>query len=90
MEVSIKIRRSAKPASKVAPFADVTLEFTEGKIELKSLSVFTPDGKASWVAAPASKGDRKFFPFFVLSGEIRKRVEVAVLAEFEKQVLLRG
>ncbi len=85
MQVSVKIRRSTKPESKVVAHADVVLEGPEGRIQLNSFCVFKPNGKAPWVAPPATKGQKKFFPLIVLSGEIRKGIETAVLAEYERQ-----
>lgn len=85
MEISVKVRLFTKPDRKVAAFADVVLELSEGKIELHSLSVFRPNGKPAWVAPPAAKGEKRFFPYYVLSGEIRKSIESAVLAEYERQ-----
>jgi hypothetical protein len=83
MEISVKVRRSTKPDSKVVAHADVVLERPEGTIRLNSFCVFKPNGKPAWVAPPATKGERKFFPLIVLTGEIRKRVEAAILAEYE-------
>ncbi|HXX19971.1 MAG TPA: hypothetical protein VEJ46_11265 [Candidatus Acidoferrum sp.] len=84
-KIEVKLRRSAKPESKTAAFADVVLELPEGKIELHGFHVFRPNGKPAWVAPAASKGEKKFFPHYSLGGELRKRVEAAILAEFEKQ-----
>lgn len=80
------LRRSTKPEGKVAAFGDVVLELPEGKIELHGFRVFRPNGKPAWVAPAAAKGEKKFFPHYSLTGELRKRVEAAILAEFEKQI----
>jgi DNA-binding cell septation regulator SpoVG len=85
MEIEIKLRHSTKPESKIAAHADVVLSLTEGKIQLNSFCVFKPNGKPAWVAPPATKGEKRFFPLIVLSGDIRKRVEQAILAEYERQ-----
>jgi hypothetical protein len=86
MEIEIKLRLTTKPESKVAAHADVVLSLPDGKIQLNSFCIFRPNGKPAWVAPPATKGEKKFFPLIALSGEIRKRVEAAVLAEYEKQL----
>lgn len=86
MEISVMLRRSVRPESKVAAYADVRLSGPEGKIQLNSFCVFKPNGKKpAWVAPPATKGEKRFFPLIVLSGEIRKRVEAAILSEYERQ-----
>lgn len=86
MEIEIKLRQGTKPESKIAAHADVVLSLSEGRIQLNSFCIFKPNGKPAWVAPPATKGEKKFFPLILLSGEIRKRVEAAILAEYEKQV----
>ena len=86
MDITIKLRKSKKPESKVAAHADVVLSGSEGAIQLNSFCVFKPNGKPAWVGAPGTKGEKRFFPLIVLSGEIRKRVEEAILAEYQRQV----
>ncbi len=87
MEISVTLRRIVKPESKVAAFADVVLSGPEGGIRLNSFSVFKPNGKKpAWIAPPAIKGEKKFFPLIVLSGEIRSRVETAILSEYQRPV----
>jgi len=87
LKIEVKLRHSTKPDSKIAAHADVVLSLAQGKIQLNSFCIFKPndDGKPAWVAPPATKGEKKFFPLVVLSGEIRKQVEQAILAEFDRQ-----
>ncbi len=86
MEISVTLRRTMKPESKIAAYADVVLSGPEGKIQLNSFCVFKPNGKKpAWIAPPATKGEKRFFPLIVLSGEIRKRVEAAILSDYERQ-----
>ena len=88
MQIAVKMRKCAKTDSKIAAFADVILDLTEeklsGSVSLNSFSVFKPNGKPAWIAPAASKGEKKFFPHYSLSGELRKKVEAAILAEFER------
>jgi hypothetical protein len=86
MDIEIRLRHSTKPESKVAAHADVVLSLSEGKIQLNSWCVFNPNGKPAWVGAPGTRGEKRFFPLIVMSGEIRKRVEQAILAEYQRQV----
>jgi DNA-binding cell septation regulator SpoVG len=85
MEIEIKLRRSTKPESKIAAHADVVLSLTDGKIQLNSFCIFKPNGKPAWVVPPATKGEKRFFPLIVLSGDIRKQIEQAILAEYDSQ-----
>jgi len=86
-KIEVKLRHSTKPDSKIAAHADVVLSLPDGKVQLNSFCIFKPNGsgKPAWVAPPATKGEKKFFPLVVLSGEIRKQVEQAILAEFDRQ-----
>ena len=85
MEITVKLRLNKKAESKIAAHADVMLSGPDGSIQLNSFCVFTSNGKAAWVAPPATKGERRFFKQVVLSGEIRKRVEEAILSEYKRQ-----
>lgn len=85
MNIEIKLRHSTKPESKTAAHADIVLSLPEGKIRLNSFCIFKPNGKPAWIAPPATKGEKRFFPLIVLSGDIRKQVELAILAEYERQ-----
>lgn len=84
MEIAVKVRMATKPESKIAAYADVTLSFREGSVQLKSFSIFKPNGKPAWVAAPATKGEKHFFPYIVLTGDIQDQVKTAILTEYEK------
>jgi hypothetical protein len=86
MEITVTLRESKKLESKVAAHADVVLRSSEGTIQLNSFCVFKPNGKPAWVGAPGTKGERRFFPLIVMSGEIRKRVETAILVEYQRQM----
>jgi DNA-binding cell septation regulator SpoVG len=85
MEIAVKLRQSKKPDSKVAAYADVIFDVQGGKIQINSFSVFRQNGdKKAWVAPPATRGEKKFFPIVILTNEIRKQVETAVLAEYSR------
>ena len=85
MEIEVRLRHSTKPESKIAAHADIVLSVTNGKIKINSFCIFRANGKPAWIAPPATKGTKRFFPLIVLSGEIRKQVEEAILAEFDGQ-----
>ena len=85
MEISVTVRRNTKPESKIVGHADVALSGPQGKIQLNSFCIFRSNGKPAWVAPPATKGEKRYFPLIVLSGEIRKEIEAAILKEYERQ-----
>lgn len=91
MTISVTFRLNKKPDSKIAGHADVILEFPDGKIQVNSFCVFKPNGRPTpGVVPPATKGDQRYFPLVKLSGELRKRIEAAILAEYEKQKKTSG
>jgi len=85
MEVFVDVRLVSKVASKVLAHASVTLALgPEGHLVVDGFSVLD-NGKGPWVAPPARKGDRRFFPVVTLTGKVRADVEQAILTEFEGQ-----
>lgn len=82
MDIRVAVRQNVRTDSKIAAFADVTIVLDEGKIELKSFTVFKPkepNGEFS-VAPAASKGDKKFFPHYIVFGDLRDRINAAILS----------
>jgi len=85
MEIFVDVRLVSKAESKVLAHASVTLALgPEGQLAVDGFSVLD-SGKGAWVAPPARKGDRRFFPVVTLTGKVRADVERAILAEFERQ-----
>jgi DNA-binding cell septation regulator SpoVG len=87
--ITVELRLAANASSpKVKAFADVTLPLGDlGLLKLAGFSVV--QGVASTpprVVPPARKGDQRYFDIVFLIGKIRKVVDDAVLAEYEKQV----
>jgi DNA-binding cell septation regulator SpoVG len=85
MEVFCDVRLASNAQSKVLAHASVTLALgTEGQVVIDGFSVLD-NGKGAWVAPPARKGDRRYFPVVTLAGKVRADVERAILARFEEQ-----
>jgi DNA-binding cell septation regulator SpoVG len=85
MEFFCDVRLVSNAQSKVLAHASVTLAFgADGQLVVDGFSVLD-NGKGPWVAPPARKGDRRFFPVVTLTGKVRADVEHAILAEFERQ-----
>jgi len=84
--VTVELRLSTKPDSKVKAFADVTLPLgDDGTITVLGFSVLEIDGRPPRVMAPARKGKQAWFDTVQLNGRIRTLVETAVLAEYERK-----
>ena len=84
--VTVELRLSTKPDSKVKAFADVTIPLGEdGTITVPGFSVLETEGRPARVMSPARKGKQAWFDTVQLSGRIRTLVETAVLAEYERK-----
>jgi hypothetical protein len=84
--LTIALRLSGKPDSKVKAFADVTIPLgDDGTITTLGFSVLDSDGRPPRVMSPARKGKQAWFDIVQLSGKIQSLVEAAVLAEYQRQ-----
>jgi DNA-binding cell septation regulator SpoVG len=84
--LTIALRLSVRPDSKVKAFADVTIPLGEdGTITALGFSVLESDGRPPRVMAPARKGNQAWFDTVQLTGRIRSLVETAVLNEYERK-----
>lgn len=85
--ISVAVRRSDKPDSKLKAFADVTLSLgAPGTVTISGFSVFDDGSGAARVAAPARKGSSRYFDIVTMHGDIRRRVEDAILADYKAQI----
>lgn len=83
--VTVEVRLSTKPDSKVKAFADVTFPLgDDGTITILGFSILESDGRPARVMAPARKGKQTWFDTVVLTGKIRGLVEDAILTEYER------
>lgn len=87
MQVFADVRLVTKADSKIRAHATATVSFgADGQIVMEGFSIFHEDGKAPWVAPPARKGERRYFPTITLAGKIRTQIEDAILAEYARQL----
>ncbi len=87
MQIFADVRLASKSDSKIRAHAAVTVSFgADGQIVMEGFSVFHEDGKAPWVAPPARKGERRYFPTITLAGKVRTLIEDAILTEYQRQV----
>jgi DNA-binding cell septation regulator SpoVG len=83
--ISIQMRLSARPDSKVRAFADVTIPLgDDGTVTVLGFSVLEGDGRPARVMAPARKGQKAWFDTVQLTGKIRQVVDEAVLKDYER------
>jgi DNA-binding cell septation regulator SpoVG len=83
--VTVELRLSVKPDSKVKAFADVTIPLgDDGTVTVLGFSVLDGDGRPARLMAPARKGQKTWFDTVQLTGRIRQLVDAAVLQEYER------
>lgn len=83
--VTVDLRLSGKPDSKVKAFADVTVPLgDDGTITMLGFSVLESDGRPARMLAPARKGKQTWFNIVERTGRVRSLVEEAVLKEYER------
>jgi DNA-binding cell septation regulator SpoVG len=84
--VTVELRLSTKPDSKVKAFADVTIPLgDDGTVTVLGFSVLDGDGRPARVMAPARKGKQAWFDTVQLTGRIRQFVETAVLDQYDRK-----
>jgi DNA-binding cell septation regulator SpoVG len=85
VEIFVDFRSASRLESKALGHASITLALgADGQVVIDGFSVLD-NGKGPWVAPPARKGDRRFFPVVTLTGKVRADVERTILVEFERQ-----
>jgi hypothetical protein len=85
VSVIAEVRPHHDSGSKVQAFADVTLSFRSGSlIAISGFSIVHESGKPPVALAPARKGSHRFFPIVSLKGELWRRVEQNILAEYDR------
>lgn len=85
MKILTDLRLTLDPKGKAVAHAAVTLDLGEdGQLTIDGFSVLRND-TGFWVAPPARKGEKRYFPVVALTGIVRADVQRAILAEFERQ-----
>lgn len=75
----------AKVNGRVKAFANVTIPFgADGAITISGFSILCVDGRVLRVVPPGRKGNQQYFDIVTLTGYIRRLVERAILAEYER------
>lgn len=83
--ITVEVRPLDK--GKLRALADVTITMgDQGTIKISGFAVFS-DGGAPHVGPPSRPGRSRYFDVVSLNGEIRRSVDNAVIAEFERQGL---
>ena len=83
--VTVEVRLSTKPDSKIKAYADATIPLgDDGTVTVFGFSVLDGGGRPPRVMTPARKGDKTWFDIVQLTGKIRQLVEDAILTQYER------
>ena len=90
--ITVDLRLASSASSpRLKAFADVTLPLDElGLLKLCGFSVIQNENASPRVVPPARKGEQRYFDIVLLIGKIRKAIDDAVLAEYERQLGTEG
>jgi hypothetical protein len=85
-DIDVKIVLTKNPENMVAAVADVEfiLGQQQGFVKVCGLRIMVPRGNPAWVSMPARQGKSAWFDTVSFRGPIKKLVECAVLAEYER------
>jgi len=82
-QIRVQIRKPGKTGS-IKAYADVSLSFPDGNLDLIGFAVIEQPGKSRWVAFPSNHGVNRYFPVVDAKGRIRDQIIKSVLGEYEK------
>lgn len=82
-KIKVEIRFLENPGS-VRAYADVTLIFTDGELQLIGCAIVVQPGKSPFVAYPANRGNKRYFPVVTAKGDLHKEIVDEILRAYEK------
>jgi hypothetical protein len=86
VQIVVEIRPTEENGGAIKAHADVTVILGSiGAIKIFSYTIFHLPDKPLWVKPPEIKGKTgRFFPILLLSGMIRRLVDIAVKDEYQR------
>lgn len=82
-QITVEIRKPGKSGS-IKAYADVSLSFPDGQLDLIGFAVIGQPGKSPWVGFPSNHGQNKYFPVVDAKGRLRDQIINGVLGAFDK------
>jgi DNA-binding cell septation regulator SpoVG len=82
-EIAIEIRMAENPGP-VKAYADVTLSFSDGELQLIGFAVIVHPGKDLYVAFPQNRGRTRFFPVVAADGDLRNEIIKEILRAYDQ------
>lgn len=82
-KIAVEIRFLENPGS-VRAYADVRLTFPDGELQIIGCAVVAQPGKTPFVAYPANRGNKRYFPCVTGKGDLHKEIVDEILRAYEK------
>jgi DNA-binding cell septation regulator SpoVG len=82
-KIKVEIRFLENPGS-VRAYADVTLTFADGELQLIGCAIVAHPGKSPFVAYPANRGNTRYFPVVTVKGDLHKEIVAEILRTYKK------
>lgn len=83
-KISVEIRFVENPSS-VQAYADVTLTFPDGELQVIGCAIVAQPGKSPFVAYPANRGNRRYFPVVAVKGDLHKEIIDEIMRSYEAE-----
>jgi DNA-binding cell septation regulator SpoVG len=77
-QIKVEIRPPGKRGA-IKAYADVSLLFPDGEVDLIGFAIIKHSGKSLWVGWPQNHGQNKYFPVVEAKGRIRDEINKAIL-----------
>ena len=83
-KIKVEIRFLENPSS-VRAYADVTLTFPDGELQLIGCAIVAQPGKSPFVAYPANRGNKRYFPVVTAKGDLHKEIIEEIMRSYEAE-----
>jgi|HubBroStandDraft_1064217.scaffolds.fasta_scaffold47908_2 DNA-binding cell septation regulator SpoVG len=81
-EIAIEIRFAENPGS-VKAYADLTLTFSDGQLQLIGFAIIEHPGKDLYVAFPQNRGRNRYFPVVAAKGDLHEEIVNEVMRAYK-------
>lgn len=82
-EIAVEIRFAENPGA-VKAYADVQLSFPDGELHIIGCAIVAQPGKDPFVAYPAIRGSKRYFPVIAVKGDLHGELVKEILHAYDK------
>jgi DNA-binding cell septation regulator SpoVG len=81
-KITVEIRFAENPGS-VKAYADLTLTFSDGQLQLIGFAIIEHPGKDLYVAFPQNRGRNRYFPVVAAKGDLYEEIVNEVMRAYK-------